>query len=75
MQGQELNRALRRSRLQASLCGRLFRAGDDPVCRFRFVAEHRGAWGVKRLCRVLGVSRSGFYACRVNKYIDDHVRQ
>ena len=41
---------------------RLFRPGDDPVCRFRFVAEHRDAYGVKRLCRVLGVSRSGFYA-------------
>ena len=41
---------------------RLFRPGDDPVCRFRFVADHRHAYGVKRLCRVLGVSRSGFYA-------------
>jgi putative transposase len=40
----------------------LFRPGDDPVCRFRFVADHRHAYGVKRLCRVLGVSRSGFYA-------------
>ena len=28
----------------------LFRAGDDLVCRFRFVAEHRHAYGVKRLC-------------------------
>jgi len=37
-------------------------SGDDPVCRFRFVADHRHAYGVKRLCRVLGVSRSGFYA-------------
>ena len=41
---------------------RVFRAGDDPVCRFRFVAEYRHAYGVKRLCRVVGVSRSGFYA-------------
>jgi transposase len=39
-----------------------FRPGDDPVCRFRFVAEYRSAYGVKRLSRVLGVSRSGFYA-------------
>jgi hypothetical protein len=23
----------------------------EEFCRFRFVAEHRGAWGVKRLCR------------------------
>jgi putative transposase len=27
-----------------------------------FVDEHRGAYGVKRLCRVVGVARSGFYA-------------
>jgi hypothetical protein len=39
-----------------------FRAGDYPVCRFRFVAEHQHVYGVKRLCRVLGVSGSGFYA-------------
>jgi transposase InsO family protein len=32
------------------------------VSRFRFVSEHRDAFGVKRLCRVLEVSRSGFYA-------------
>ena len=32
------------------------------MSRFRFVSEHRHAFGVKRLCRVLEVSRSGFYA-------------
>lgn len=31
------------------------------MSRFEFVADHRGAFGVKRLCRVLEVSRSGFY--------------
>jgi transposase InsO family protein len=31
------------------------------VSRFQFVADHRDAFGVKRLCRVLGISRSGFY--------------
>ncbi|MBV1851887.1 IS3 family transposase [Catellatospora sp. NEAU-YM18] len=31
------------------------------TCRYRFISEHR-AYGVKRLCRVLGVGRSGFYA-------------
>ncbi|MFG2631850.1 hypothetical protein [Streptomyces sp. NPDC048473] len=31
------------------------------MSRFRFVDEHRGAFGVKRLCRILKVSRSGFY--------------
>lgn len=29
--------------------------------RFRFISTHRAAYGVKRLCRVLAVSRSGFY--------------
>jgi hypothetical protein len=28
----------------------------------RFVAEQRHVYGVKGLCRVLGISRSGFYA-------------
>jgi transposase InsO family protein len=32
------------------------------VSRFRFVSEHRHVFGVKRLCGVLEVSRSGFYA-------------
>jgi putative transposase len=31
------------------------------VSRFRFVEDHGGAYGVKRLCRVVGCSRSGFY--------------
>jgi hypothetical protein len=31
------------------------------VSRVQFVDEHRGAFGVKRLCRVLAVSRGGFY--------------
>jgi transposase InsO family protein len=31
------------------------------VSRFQFVDDHRGAFGVKRLCGVLAVSRSGFY--------------
>ncbi|MEU7804765.1 hypothetical protein AB0J14_30010 [Micromonospora arborensis] len=30
--------------------------------RFRFISAHRATFGVKRLCRVLAVSRSGF--CR-----------
>ncbi|PSK96133.1 transposase InsO family protein [Murinocardiopsis flavida] len=34
------------------------------MSRFCFVDDHRGAFGVKRLCRVLGLSRSGFYAFR-----------
>jgi transposase InsO family protein len=31
------------------------------MSRFQFVEENRGAYGVKRLCRILGVSRSGYY--------------
>ncbi|GAA2214152.1 hypothetical protein GCM10009850_096160 [Nonomuraea monospora] len=31
------------------------------MSRFAFVDDHRDAFGVKRLCRVLRVSRSGFY--------------
>ena len=30
--------------------------------RFQFVAQHRTLFPVERMCRVLGVSRSGFYA-------------
>lgn len=29
--------------------------------RFRFISTHRATWSVKRLCRILAVSRSGFY--------------
>jgi hypothetical protein len=32
------------------------------VSRFRFVADHRHAYGVKRLCEVLEIARSSFYA-------------
>ncbi|MDT7648174.1 MAG: hypothetical protein QOC75_5174 [Pseudonocardiales bacterium] len=31
------------------------------MSRFQFVEDHRGAFGVKRLCLVLKVSRTGFY--------------
>ena len=31
------------------------------MSRFRFVDDHRGAYSVKRLCRTVGCSRSGFY--------------
>lgn len=30
--------------------------------RFQFVADHRNAYGVKRLCQVIGLNRSSFYA-------------
>lgn len=31
------------------------------MSRFEFVDDNRGAYGVKRLCRVLGVNRSSYY--------------
>ncbi|MFG6202709.1 IS3 family transposase [Nonomuraea sp. JJY05] len=38
-----------------------FGGRDQLVSRFQFVDDHRDVFGVKRLCRVLKVSRSGFY--------------
>ncbi len=32
------------------------------MSRFQFVADHRNAYGVKRLCQVLEVNRASFYA-------------
>ena len=43
-------------------CGRVFRRGDELVNRFQFVADHQDAFEVKRLCGVVEVSRSSFYA-------------
>jgi transposase InsO family protein len=34
------------------------------VSRFQFVEDNHGAYGVKRLCHILGISRSGFYRWR-----------
>jgi transposase InsO family protein len=34
------------------------------VSRFQFVEDHHRAYGVKRLCRIVQVSRSGFYRWR-----------
>lgn len=34
------------------------------MSRFTFVADHHDAYGVKRLCTLLGISRSGFYRWR-----------
>lgn len=34
------------------------------MSRFRFVSDHRHEYDVKRLCQVVGVSRSGYYAWR-----------
>ncbi|MFD0492773.1 IS3 family transposase [Streptomyces rhizosphaericus] len=42
--------------------GPVFRCGDEGMNgRWDFISAHRADFGVKRLCRVLQVSRSGFY--------------
>ena len=38
-----------------------FSRARQLVNRFQFVEDHKALYGVKRLCRVLRVSRSGFY--------------
>jgi putative transposase len=44
--------------------------------RFAFIQEHRGCWPVKVTCRVLRVSRSGFYAwCKREPCEQDHRRE
>jgi len=32
--------------------------------RWDFISAHAAEFGVQRLCEVLGVARSGYYACR-----------
>ncbi|WP_425461031.1 IS3 family transposase [Leekyejoonella antrihumi] len=39
-----------------------FGRGDDLVSRFQFVADHQHAFEVKRLCQLVEVCRSSFYA-------------
>ncbi|MEW2077279.1 IS3 family transposase [Streptomyces sp. NPDC013433] len=43
--------------------GPVFRPGDEGMTgRWDFISRHRADFGVQRICRVLGVSRSGY--CR-----------
>ncbi|WAL39506.1 IS3 family transposase [Brevibacterium sp. BRM-1] len=39
-----------------------FGGGDELVNRFQFVQDHKDAYGVKRLCEVVEIARSSFYA-------------
>src|SRR3954467_129403 len=41
---------------------RFFRPGGGPDMRYRFVAAERATFPVRRLCRLMGVAASGFYA-------------
>src|SRR5690606_34725665 len=40
----------------------LLREGDDAVSRFRLISAEGAGHAVVRMCRLLGVSPSGFYA-------------
>ncbi|TPJ36582.1 IS3 family transposase, partial [Mesorhizobium sp. B2-6-6] len=42
--------------------GEVFRRGDELVNRFQFVEDHKDAYGVKRLCEIVEIARSSFYA-------------
>ncbi|MGC5365564.1 transposase [Streptomyces sp. DT24] len=44
--------------------GPVFRDGDALVNRCQFVDDHQRRHGVKRLCEILGLSRSNFYYWR-----------
>ncbi|MDE0100828.1 MAG: IS3 family transposase [Bryobacterales bacterium] len=62
-----LRRVLRRVRMERDILAEsssLVRSGDrfDPVSVFKFVRARRRRWPVGCMCRVLGVSTSGYYA-------------
>ncbi|GAA4907450.1 hypothetical protein [Streptomonospora salina] len=37
------------------------------MSRFCFIQDHAGAYGAKRLCTVLGMARSSYYAWRKSR--------
>ncbi|MGH7358652.1 MAG: IS3 family transposase [Candidatus Rokuibacteriota bacterium] len=57
------NRTLREEREVLRKAGGLLREGErDPVKCFRFIRAEKANHRISLLCRVLGVSRSGYYA-------------
>ena len=39
------------------------------MSRFQFVEDHKHVWGVKRLCEVIDVARSSFYAWAASLWV------
>ena len=68
------NAELRAQRSQAdpgtgdpSAGGQVFRGRDDLVSRFQFVEDHQDTYEIKRLCELVEVVRSSYYAWRAGQ--------
>ena len=57
-----LRRELDRVRMERDIVKGHRHLLGDAAMKFRFVAEHAKSWPVRAICRVLGVSPSGYYA-------------
>ena len=55
------------SRWDPSAGSQVFRGRDDLVSRFQFVEDHQDAYEVKRLCELMEVARSSYYAWRTRQ--------
>jgi len=42
--------------------------------RYQYIREHRQEFSVKRMCQVLGVTRSGYYAWQSERQVRAHWR-
>ncbi|MCT1695461.1 IS3 family transposase [Corynebacterium sanguinis] len=73
------NAKLREEREILRKAAKYFAKGDELVNRFRFVDDHRDLYEVKRLCQVLKINRSSYYAwksaapARRQRLVDDAV--